>query len=229
MASSCLRTASSRSSMTCAKPANSGKSSADALPLIVWATRNISSSSSRLPGSASAAIKCCSVRSKPSSDSARNAATTFVRSKFMIFLDLLRPGDSVIGIEDDFPSHGSAGFLRDHGNASAFHQIQSRSDVFSAQASGITVTNMKKCGSAENLGAKIGRAAPKSAQLLEQDLRGFVCESQRGRLTLAGHGKQKMIHPARTAPLIPEANGHTRSKNRLDLARFRRHVQLSRQ
>src|SRR6202521_2224814 len=230
---SCLRSASSRSSITWAKPASSGNSSADALPLRVWATRNISSSSSVLPGSVSAAIKYCSVRSRPSSDSATNAAITLSRSKSIVFafffpLNPLGPGGAVVRVENEFAAVTSAGLLRHDWNSGFFQQLKRGCHIARAQADRITILILKNRCTAKHFGRDVLHAAANPQKLFEQGSRRHIAEPE-GRLTFPGGRQQEVIHSARSAPRIPETNGNAGSQDRLDLTRFRADMKLSRQ
>src|SRR5579863_4333 len=230
MASSCLRRASSKSSTACAKPASSGNSRAEALPLMVWATRNISSSSSRLPGSVSAAIRCCSLRSRPSSDSARNAATTFSRSKSispLSFLNALAPDDAVVGVKHDFSAAGSTRFLNEHGNSRIPHQLERGGHVLLAEADGGAITSLEHGRSTENFGLEMRKPAPQRLQHLEQRSGRHICEARGHRVTFTRRRKEEMIHTSHAKPAVPEANRHARTEDGADLARVGAHVELA--
>src|SRR4051812_29225544 len=154
MTAALLRRHSRRSSITWANPASSGKSNAEALPFKVCATRKMSLSSSVL-ASLSSAMSDCSISCKPSSDSAKNAATTCSRSKSISLLNLPRKRGAIISVEYQLAALFPACVLRHQRDSFLLEQHVRGLNILCSQARFVGLGAVEQRGSSEHLCLKV--------------------------------------------------------------------------
>src|SRR5947209_3340985 len=113
----------------------------------------MSFSSSAL-ASVSSAMSDCSINCKPSSDSAKNAATTCSLVKSISLLNLPRPRGTIVGIENQLAAMITARVLGHDRNAFLLHQHLRSFHVLRPQARLVLLSALKKCRPAENFRLK---------------------------------------------------------------------------
>src|SRR6266481_4960275 len=84
--------------------------------------------------SLSSAISDCSISCRPSSDSAKNAATTCSLLKSISLLNLPRPRGSIVGVENDLAAMTSARVLGHDRDTFLLHQHLCGFHIFCPQA-----------------------------------------------------------------------------------------------